>query len=158
MIALKTAVLLAAALKMGALAANADKNNADLLYDCGYNLGIAFQLKDDLLDIFSTTNNSGKQKGGDIISAKKTFLYLKTLELLTQKEKKAFIQTYHSSEKNKVEKIKQQFAANNIPQHTENLIAEYFDKGLFALKQINLPESQKAPLLDLIEQLHNRKG
>ena len=81
MITLKTAVLLAASLEIGAFIADADDTDAQLLYDYGKNLGIAFQLQDDLLDVYGDKNKFGKQLGGDIISNKKTYLLLKACQL-----------------------------------------------------------------------------
>ena len=81
MIRLKTSVLVAAALKMGAIVAESSEKNADLLYEYGINLGLAFQLQDDYLDTFGNPETFGKQIGGDIIENKKTYLYLKAMEL-----------------------------------------------------------------------------
>ena len=91
MIELKTAVLLGAALKMGAIVANASENDQNCIYEFGKNLGIAFQLQDDYLDAFGDPNTFGKQVGGDIIENKKTFLYLKAVEF-SQKEIKLELQ------------------------------------------------------------------
>ncbi len=87
MISLKTSVLIGAALKMGAIVSEANENDAQKLYDFGLNLGIAFQLQDDYLDTFGNPETFGKQVGGDIIENKKTYLYLKALELANQKTK-----------------------------------------------------------------------
>lgn len=86
MIRLKTAVLLGFALQMGALLAGAEKSDAQKLYDFGVNIGVGFQLKDDLLDVFADQAKFGKQVGGDIISNKKTFLLIKALELAKGKD------------------------------------------------------------------------
>ena len=87
MIENKTAVLLAASLQIGGITANASKENQNHLYHFGLNMGIAFQLKDDLLDAFGNPDEFGKQIGGDIIANKKTFLYLKALQLANDKQK-----------------------------------------------------------------------
>ena len=81
MITYKTSVLVAAAMEMGAIIANVSKNEAEKIYDFGLNLGIAFQLQDDFLDTFGDAATFGKQIGGDILENKKTFLYLKALEV-----------------------------------------------------------------------------
>ena len=88
MIRLKTSVLVAAALKMGAIVAESSEKNADLLYEYGLNLGLAFQLQDDYLDTFGDPETFGKQVGGDIIENKKTFLYIKAMELSSPEDKK----------------------------------------------------------------------
>src|SRR3546814_17558310 len=87
MIRLKTAVLIGSALQLGAIVAKTGNNNANLLYQCGENLGIAFQLQDDLLDVFGDSAKFGKQIGGDILENKKTFLLLKALELANEEDR-----------------------------------------------------------------------
>jgi len=105
MIQLKTAVLLACSLKLGALTANAPQESANLLYTFGLNLGIAFQLQDDLLDAFADQSKFGKKIGGDIVSNKKTFLLLKALEL-SDDQTKIHIQDWITrKEFDKTEKI-----------------------------------------------------
>jgi len=99
MIGYKTAVLIAAALKMGAIIANADKNEADLIYDFGYNLGMAFQLQDDFLDTFGS-KDFGKKIGGDISENKKTFLVIKTLELADDDDRKVLSELFSDNEFN----------------------------------------------------------
>ena len=106
MIRLKTAVLLAGSLKIGALIANASQEDADNLYHFGENIGIAFQLKDDLLDVFSDTQKFGKQNGGDIITNKKTFLYLKAFELADGKNFETLYYFFNNDFDNESEKIK----------------------------------------------------
>ena len=93
MITLKTAVLVAASLKIGAIIGLTDKDNLDNIYDYGINLGIAFQLQDDYLDVFGE-DDFGKRKAGDIVENKKTFLFLKTLELANAKDKIELLNMY----------------------------------------------------------------
>ncbi len=105
MIKYKTAVLVGAALQMGAIIANASKKDEQLIYDFGCNLGLAFQLQDDYLDVFGNPETFGKQIGGDIIENKKTFLYLKSLELLDQDESEQLKHLYSISPLNPAQKI-----------------------------------------------------
>lgn len=106
MIRLKTAVLLGCALKMGALLGGANESEAIKLYDFGVNIGIGFQLKDDLLDVYADQTKFGKQVGGDIISNKKTFLLIKALELASGKDAKELAYWLSLEEFDKEEKVK----------------------------------------------------
>ncbi|MFM7894761.1 MAG: polyprenyl synthetase family protein, partial [Flavobacterium sp.] len=94
MIEYKTAVLVGAAMKMGAIVAETSEENADLIYDFGLNLGIAFQLQDDYLDAFGDPETFGKQVGGDIIENKKTYLYLKAMEFANEEDKKQLLDLF----------------------------------------------------------------
>ena len=117
MIRLKTSVLVAAALKMGAIVAETSEENANLIYDFGLNLGLAFQLQDDYLDTFGNPETFGKQVGGDIIENKKTYLYLKTLETASLEDKKILEELYSKKIDNnliKIKTVKELFIKNNI--------------------------------------------
>ncbi len=105
MIRLKTAVLVGFALQVGAILAGADKDDAQKLYDFGMNIGVGFQLKDDLLDVFADQSKFGKQVGGDIISNKKTFLLIKALELAKGKDAEALNYWLSQTEFEKEEKV-----------------------------------------------------
>ena len=105
MIEYKTAVLVAAAMKMGAIIANASEENANLIYDFGLNLGLAFQLQDDYLDAFGDPETFGKQVGGDIIENKKTYLYLKALEFSTPEKASELEELFSSQLDDNTEKI-----------------------------------------------------
>ena len=106
MIEYKTAVLVAAAMKMGAIVAETSEENADLIYDFGLNLGLAFQLQDDYLDCFGENSKVGKQIGGDIISNKKTFLWIKSMELANAQQKQELLNWEQAKSFNPEEKIK----------------------------------------------------
>ncbi|MEP4376999.1 MAG: polyprenyl synthetase family protein, partial [Algoriphagus sp.] len=106
MIRLKTAVLLGFALQLGALLAGADKDDAQKLYDFGVNIGVGFQLKDDLLDVYADQAKFGKQVGGDIISNKKTFLLIKALELATGEDAETLNYWLNQTDFDKDEKVK----------------------------------------------------
>ena len=118
MIRLKTSVLVAAALKMGAIVAEADNENANLIYDFGLNLGLAFQLQDDYLDTFGDPETFGKQVGGDIIENKKTYLYLKALEVATEDDKGKLAYLYRkklADSADKISDVQRIFELNDIP-------------------------------------------
>ena len=106
MIRLKTAVLLAGSLKIGAVIGGANENDTQKLYSFGENIGIAFQLKDDLLDVFSNEDKFGKKSGGDIITNKKTFLYLKAFELAEGKTYDSLWFYFNKKFENNLEKVK----------------------------------------------------
>ena len=156
MIEYKTSVLLAASLKIGAINGGSTTEEANHLYEFGKNMGIAFQLKDDLLDAFGDPGNFGKQVGGDIIANKKTYLYLKALELADEKQKAKLIHYFsENSERNrKVESVKKIFNNLDIPLHTTSLMKEYHKKAISHLDSIT--SSAKKPLYKFSESLLER--
>ena len=128
MIRLKTSVLVAAALKMGAIVAESSEKNANLLYEYGLNLGLAFQLQDDYLDTFGNPETFGKQVGGDIIENKKTYLYLKAMELSSDdnKQKLAFFYNQKLEDNSiKIDEVKRIFEKYEIPSLIQQLIHDY---------------------------------
>ncbi len=157
MIEYKTAVLLAASLQIGGITGGASKEEQEHLYEFGLNMGIAFQLKDDLLDAFGNPETFGKQVGGDILSCKKTFLYLKSCEIADDKQFDRLTGIYLDDEFPKDEKIdliKFLFEQMEIPKHTENLILAYHAK---AMKHLDAVESNnKAPLIAFSDKLMDR--
>ncbi len=159
MIRLKTAVLLACSLKLGAMASNAPNNAANLLYDFGLNLGIAFQLQDDLLDVFADQIKFGKRIGGDIVSNKKTFLLLKALELADD-QTKAQIQDWITrtdfDESEKINAFKNIYNRLNIKMITEELISRYYETSIQICKKIALPSEAKTEMINLAEMIMNR--
>lgn len=160
MIRLKTAVLLAGALKIGALYANAPAQDINHLYQFGINLGLAFQLQDDMLDAFGDVAVFGKQTGTDIKDNKKTYLILKALEIAPSEQKeileKHFSQTPDNPEQ-KIAEVLQIYRQLGIPQIVEQEIAQYFDASKQELDAINLPEENKKPLRELSDTLLGRK-
>jgi geranylgeranyl diphosphate synthase, type II len=160
MIRLKTAVLLAASLKIGALVAGASQKNADLIYLFGEAAGIAFQLKDDLLDAFGDDEKFGKIKGGDIIANKKTFLYLKALDLAdsnTQKQLKDIFQAEFSEPGDKVSLVLAIYEKLNMRSITENEMAGYYSRALAALESLDVDETKKAGLKSMAADIIERK-
>ena len=159
MIQLKTAVLLACSLKMGALAANAPKKIATLLYAFGLDLGIAFQLQDDLLDVFADKKKLGKNIGGDIVSNKKTCLLLKALELSDHKTKEELLHWIDKKDFDPDEKIKTFrliYNKLNIKNITVNSIEGFYQSAINTWNNIDLPKETKAELLQLAHLIMER--
>ncbi|MFT4544937.1 MAG: geranylgeranyl diphosphate synthase type II [Polaribacter sp.] len=137
MIRLKTAVLLAASLQIGGMIGGASKEQSELLYDFGLNAGIAFQLQDDILDVYGESAKVGKQKGGDIICNKKTFLLLKAQELATGSLAKELAeQLGNSSEQEKVAAVTQIYDELKIRQLAEARMWEFYNKGMASLEKV----------------------
>ncbi|WP_374951373.1 polyprenyl synthetase family protein [Mucilaginibacter sp.] len=156
MIRLKTAVVLGGALKIGALIGNADQQDADLLCEFGEQLGIAFQLQDDILDVYGNPEKFGKQVGGDIISNKKTYLLIKALELVKNEQvidlnKWLSTTTFNHSEK--VTAVTQIYNQLDIRRFAEEEMQAYAEKAFEALEKINLPEDSKQYLRDFADGL-----
>jgi len=156
MIENKTAVLLAASLQIGGITAGASKENQNNLYHFGLNMGIAFQLKDDLLDAFGNPDEFGKQIGGDIIANKKTFLYLKALQLANEKQKESLVNYFKTQEQTeqKVMGVKTIFTDLDIPKHTVGMMKAYYTKAMKHLDAID--SDNKAPLIAFSEKLMDR--
>ncbi|MCU0387266.1 MAG: polyprenyl synthetase family protein [Chitinophagaceae bacterium] len=151
MIALKTSVLLAGALRMGAIIGGAGKRNADHLYEFGKNLGIAFQIQDDYLDAFGDPEKFGKQVGGDIISNKKTFLLINALSNGNSEQVSAIKSLLEKQAPDKVEKMLGLYRQTGADTLTRNLQKEFFDKAMFHLEEIAVVSSRKKPLMELAE-------
>ena len=158
MIEYKTAVLLGAALKMGAIIAGSSDRESDALYDFGRNIGIAFQLKDDLLDVFGDEQTFGKQVGGDIIANKKTCLYLKALSISEGEQKMELVNLYSSESLNdteKVERVKSIYASMDIQEHIDILIDDYYSKAMKYLNSINADLSELELFASLLKKREN---
>jgi geranylgeranyl diphosphate synthase type II len=155
MIENKTAVLLAASLQIGGITAGANTEQQNHLYEFGRNLGIAFQLKDDFLDAFGNPATFGKKEGGDILANKKTFLYLKALQLADDVIKNK-LQDYYNSEDSdgKVSEVKDIFKNLNIQKHTIDMMKAYYTKAMKHLDAID--SDNKAPLIAFSEKLMDR--
>lgn len=161
MIAFKTAVLLGAALKVGAMIAEASKEDAKSIYEFGLNLGIAFQIQDDILDVFGQQEKVGKQKGGDILTNKKTFLYLKALEIAQGKSKEKLEYYFSTKDFDSQEKLTQVIDIYNeleIRKHSEAEKVLYYDKALTALANISIANEAKKPLLEFAQALMTRES
>ena len=161
MIRLKTAVLLAFSLKAGAMLADASGKIAEQLYELGINLGIAFQLQDDLLDTFGNQETFGKNIGGDILSNKKTFLLIKALELAphsVSKELMYWINNVSYIPEEKIKSVKEIFLQLNVREITEKKIDFYYHQSINILEKIELTKTIKFPLESLIGDMLKRNN
>jgi geranylgeranyl diphosphate synthase type II len=156
MIRLKTAVLLGGALKIGALIGGAQITDAELLSSFGEHLGIAFQLQDDILDVYGDPEKFGKQVGGDIISNKKTWLLIKALELASvdqRQELDTWIALKEFKHLEKVTAVTTIYNTLNIRLYAEQAMQTHSEKAFEALNAINLPDTQKQYLRDFADGL-----
>lgn len=155
MIELKTAVLLAAALQIGGVMGGANDKDAHLLYNYGRDLGIAFQLQDDILDTFGDATNFGKRVGGDIVQSKKTFLLLKTRELADkdQLEKLNKWLAISDMDEEKIAVIKELYEEVGVRQQSEQEMQKYHQKAIQALNEISVSSDRKAVLEQFASQL-----
>jgi geranylgeranyl diphosphate synthase type II len=160
MIEYKTAVLVAAAMKMGAIIAETSEENANLIYDFGLNLGLAFQLQDDYLDAFGNPETFGKQVGGDIIENKKTYLYLKAYEFASkeQAEQLARLFSIHPEDNSeKINSVKEIFLATGAAFETKKAIQEFTLKAFKTLQKVSIDNEKKEMLQSFGENLMGRK-
>ncbi|HEX4850403.1 MAG TPA: polyprenyl synthetase family protein, partial [Puia sp.] len=127
MIELKTSVLLAASLQMGAILGGAGEGNQKHLYEFGKNLGLAFQIQDDYLDAFGDPAKFGKQTGGDILANKKTFLFVKAMETATQSQKKEMIELTQSNPPDKVSRMLSLFSSAGVDEEAKLLKEKYIE-------------------------------
>ena len=161
MIRLKTAVLLATALQMGATVAGAKEADIQHLYDFGINMGMSFQLQDDILDLYSDVAVFGKRHGGDIADNKKTYLYLKALELASEKDRKRleylFTLRMDHDEEEKIEEVQAIYDRLHVKEAVEQVMLDYDRKAIEALAAVDLPEEKKKHLRTYAELLSGRK-
>ncbi|MBO7540600.1 MAG: polyprenyl synthetase family protein [Bacteroidales bacterium] len=160
MIELKTAILLAGAMKIGALYAEASEKDIDTLYRAGNSIGLAFQLQDDLLDAYGDVAVFGKQTGTDIKDNKKTYLYLKALQDADSTQQQTLRQLFATTPENPEEKIKTVIGIYNqlnIKQKVEQEIDRLFDEGQQLINAISVGEELKTTLKQIINQLLGRK-
>ena len=158
MITYKTAVLVACSLKMGAIIADVDVKNANLIYDYGLNLGIAFQLQDDYLDTFGDEASFGKLIGGDILENKKTFLYLKLLEVISEEDKKELLKWYSITEKSdeKIKAVTLLYSKYKIQESLKEEITSYTNISYKSLENTSLGNEGKVFFKKLGNDLLNR--
>ncbi|MEO9511014.1 MAG: polyprenyl synthetase family protein [Flavobacteriaceae bacterium] len=159
MITYKTAVLVAAAMKMGAQIADAPETDTDQIYEFGKNLGIAFQLQDDYLDAFGDPKTFGKQVGGDIMENKKTFLYLKSLEFATKEQQESLKHLYSIKPEDattKIETVKSIFVESGAVAAAKQEISFYTQKAFNALDYMALSNENKTVLKDFGQRLMQR--
>jgi len=156
MITLKTSVLLAASLEMGAIIGGASSANCKHLYEFGKNIGIAFQVQDDYLDAFGDAALFGKEPGGDIKQNKKTFLLIHALEVANKDQKLALEALLKSNENDKVEKVLEIFKACGVDTWAESIKAKYLKEAFEHLEAIAVTSDRKKPLIELANYLMNR--
>ncbi|MFV8371867.1 polyprenyl synthetase family protein [Flavobacterium sp. LB2P74] len=160
MIEYKTAVLVAAAMKMGAIIAETSEENANLIYDFGLNLGLAFQLQDDFLDAFGDPETFGKQVGGDIIENKKTYLYLKAVAFSNIEEAQELRRLFSIQPEDntrKIERVKVLFNSSGASKATQDAIQDFTLKAFHTLDKMNIGSDKKALLKAFGENLMGRK-
>ena len=157
MIELKTSVLLAASLQLGALLGGAGNGNQHHLYEFGKNLGIAFQIQDDYLDAFGDPDKFGKQVGGDIVANKKTFLSIHALEVASGDNAKELKRLLESSEVNKVKNILAIYKSCNVDEWAKTLKEKFLQTALVHLEKIAVLSARKKPLQELAEYLIHRE-
>ncbi len=161
MIRLKTAVLLGYALQLGGIIGGADQENQEWLRKAGENMGIAFQLKDDLLDVFGDQKKFGKQVGGDIIANKKTFLLIKAMERAGKKETVVLKEYFSGREFDPAEKVKvirEIYERLDIQGDTDRMISRYIDNALNCLHKTSTPLYKKNLLKNYFLQLARREN
>jgi len=158
MIRLKTAVLLGGAMKLGAQVAGASAVEAEQLYEFGENLGIAFQLQDDILDVYGDPEKFGKQVGGDIIANKKTLLLLKLKELANTTDLQELeLQSVNKDHTDKIKNTTALYNDYNIRGLASIEMRNYSDKAFNALTSLKIDEERKKELFELADQLMNRE-
>lgn len=162
MIELKTSVLLGGSLKIGALLADANENDAQKLYDFGKHIGIAFQLQDDILDVYADAEKFGKQVGGDIIANKKTFLLLKALEMVEgnrfmKEELLLWLNAPHFDPAEKVAAITSIYNFLNVREIARHEMQKHYDIAMTFLNEISVEQIKKNELIAFADSLMVRE-
>lgn len=161
MIKLKTSVLLGFSLELGGILADASAEDRDALREFGTNIGIGFQLKDDLLDAYADPKKFGKQVGGDILANKKTWLLIKAKEKASGKQKKElehWLSVKISRKAEKIEAVKSLYDDLKIPSAAEKKINQYFEKGFASLERLNAPPLLKEAMRSFTGHLMARQS
>lgn len=160
MIEMKTAALLGASLEIGGIIAKTTVANRDAIHDFGRKLGVAFQIMDDILDVYGQEQEVGKRPGGDIVSNKKTFLLIKALELANPEQHSAlmyWLETKHFDEHQKVQKVKAIFDQLDVAALAKQEMENQYQMAIKALSELeNVNEKTKLELIDLAEKLMRR--
>lgn len=159
MIQYKTAVLLGSSLKMGGIVNNASETDLELLYDIGLNLGLAFQIQDDYLDLFGDEKLIGKKIGGDVIKRKKTVMYHVYKDISSSEDSHFLDQIYDDNkleDLTKVEKITSLFKDKEVNIKTRKLSQEYSSKAISLIEKLNIKNDNKTGLIDICNKLLSR--
>ena len=143
---------------MGAIVAETSKENKELIYEFGQHVGIAFQIQDDILDLYADPEKFGKQVGGDVICNKKTLLLLKAFELANefQKDELAILLNEEDAEF-KVAAVRNLFDSIGVKEICKGIMQEHYSIAKEALAKINIPNEKKKPLLELAAYLMDRE-
>ena len=158
MITLKTSVLLAASFQMGAIIGGAGLGNQEHLYQFGKNLGIAFQVQDDYLDAFGNPEKFGKQRGGDILANKKTFLLIHALSVANEDQKKELEDLMSDNSEDKVERVLRIFSDCMVAEWATEIKEKYFSIAINHLEAIAVSNNRKEELVNLAKYLLQRES
>ena len=160
MIRLKTAVLLGACLKSGAIAGDANLKDQNLLYDFGIHLGIAFQIQDDLLDVYGDAAQFGKQIGGDILCNKKTYLLISAWNAASEADKNELLywMNVHDQPEEKIRAVTEWYNRLRVKDKARNQMEDYYRKAIRALDEVGVDADKKLVLNNLAGELMNRKS
>jgi len=157
MIECKTSVLIAASLQIGAIIAGASTTDKDLIFQFGRNLGIAFQLKDDYLDVFGKGEKVGKRIGGDIVQNKKTFLLITALKNADDGYRKRLLREMKNQDESiKIREVIELYKELNVKEATQQKMKEYYSQGLENLRAVDVGKAKKQALFDLAEHIFFR--
>ena len=160
MIELKTAVLLATSLQIGAIIANASNEDAQRMYEFGRNIGIAFQLQDDILDTYGKGDKIGKKVGGDILRNKRTYLLTKVLEIAKGADMGTlhyWLRATNYNQNDKIEAVKAIFDKLKVRKSAEEAMQQFYEQAFVHLEAINIDKSRKKLLLELVDLLMKRE-
>lgn len=160
MIQKKTAVMFAGCMKSAAIMMSADEQSMQALYDFGIHMGIAFQLADDVLDVYATSSAFGKTIGGDIRDNKKTYLYLKALELANPEQKAILEELFARPTEDfqqKYNTVRGIFDTLQVKAQTEDLIVQYSEQAMQDLEKVSVDDGKKLPFKEMIQKLVNRE-
>ena len=160
MITKKTAVLLGAALVIGAVIGGASDRDSQLLYDYGINIGIAFQIKDDLLDVYGHSDNTGKVRSGDIYQNKKTQLYIYARNAASEEDKAVLKNLYRTTERTpeKIKRVMNIFDKYQVKENVEKVIAHYMEHALDTIQDLNINREDKRYLEQLAYKMARRSN
>jgi geranylgeranyl diphosphate synthase type II len=161
MIELKTSVLIASCLKIGSIIGRATSKDADLMYDFGKNLGLAFQLQDDILDVYGDPKIFGKKTGGDIVANKKTFLLIKAFELadgVLLRNLQQQCDERHYNAKEKIKAVKDIYNKLGVKDQADDMVRSFYQKAFQSFNNVSVESSKKTELENLAEGLIKREN
>ena len=160
MIRLKTSVLIGLSMELGAILAQQANNVSDQLYEIGELIGLGFQLKDDLLDVYGDPEKFGKQPGGDILANKKTYLLIRALEMAEGENKielSKWLSMANPNPELKVKSVTAIYTSLGVKEETEALVKKYFDEAFVQMSALNIMDEKKVGLLKFMSGLVDRE-